>query len=475
MGDRSLGQQPQMYNSKMLGIFTQFQLEVRNQLDSMFYDTIQEAKVSNEHIEKALARNAITAAKVTSTFVQLAVAQHLFGMAFEAVAGYNPAFDIISVLLTVFGFDDDEESEDTVLDNVEQGFFELLEDLPYTSTFTGGRVPISSALPIKQLVTGKDEYGNDKPRWETAVEAAPYYVLPTGYGQIKKTVQGLRMFNTDEEHPIAGSYTSKGDLRFPVEDTPGNRIQAGLFGQYANENAREYFDNGYAPLKEKQIQEYMDAELPIADYWKYREGLKGLKTNAEKADYINSLDIEDWQKNLLMNNNLDRKEDVDMSNYSDYSGWEEFDFATKNPERYSFLQENGISYDVYNASEDSREAYNWASDNPKGYVVSKAVADDVVTYKRYTRELNKIKADKDENGKSISGSKKDKVVEYIDNLDIDYGAKLVLFKSKYSNDNSCNEDIINYINKREDLSYEERIDIFTELGFTVTDGNVYWE
>jgi hypothetical protein len=63
MGDRSLGQMPQLYNSKMLGLFTKFQLEVRNQLDSQFYDTVQETKVSNEHIENELARNAKTAAK----------------------------------------------------------------------------------------------------------------------------------------------------------------------------------------------------------------------------------------------------------------------------------------------------------------------------------------------------------------------------------------------------------------------------
>ena len=51
MGDRSLGQQPQLYNSKALGLVTKFQLEVRNQLDAQFYDTIQETKVSNEEIE----------------------------------------------------------------------------------------------------------------------------------------------------------------------------------------------------------------------------------------------------------------------------------------------------------------------------------------------------------------------------------------------------------------------------------------
>ena len=473
MGDRSLGQQPQLYNSKMLGIFTKFQLEVRNQLDSQFYDTIQEAKVANEDIENALARNAKTAAKVTSTFVQLAVVQHLFGKAFESIAGYNPAFDIISVLATMFGFDDDEESEDTVLDNVEQGFLELLEDLPYTSTFTGGRIPISSALPVEQVVTGKDDYGNEKPRLETIAEAAPYYVLPTGYGQIKKTTAGLKMFS--DEHPVAGSYTDSGNLRFPVEDTPINRIQAGVFGQYASENAREYFDNDYAPLKEKQIQEYIDVDIPIKDYWAYREELAKQETLEDKFDYIAGLDLPVEKKNILINNIVDRKEAVDLEGYEDFSGYEEFDFATKNPEKYDFLQSNNISYDVYNASEESRKAYNWASKNPEGYAVSKAVSSDVVTYRQYASELYDIKADKDENGKSISGSRKEKVVDYINNLDADYGAKIILFKSEYPSDDTYNEDIVNYVNNLESLSYEERITIFTELGFVVSGDTVYWD
>ena len=477
MGDRSLGQMPQLYNSKTLGLITQFQLEVRNQLDSQFYDTIQEAKASNEDIQNGLAKNAKTAAKVTKTFFELAVLQHLFGVGFETVAGYNPAFDIISVITTALGFDDDDESEDTALDNIEQGFLELLGDLPYANLFTdGGRIPISSALPVKELVTGKDEYGNEKSRLDTMKEAAPYYFLPTGYGQIKKTYQGLSMFDTDEDHPVAGSYTDSGNLRFPVDDTLGNRIQAGIFGQYANENAREYFDNDYAPLKEKQIQEYVDVELPIADYWKYREGLKGLKKTAEKADYINSLDIEDWQKNLLMNNILDRKEDVDMSNYDDYSSFEEFDYAQKNPEKYSFFKANGISYEDYaNADEDGKSAYTWAYNNPEKYTLSKAITNDVIKYKQYTGDMYDIKADKDENGKSISGSRKEKVINYINNLNADYETKIILFKSEYPSDDTYNQEIINYLNNRADLTYDELVTIYTELGFTVKNGYVYWD
>ena len=470
MGDRSLGQMPQLYNSKMLGLFTKFQLEVRNNLDSQFYDTIQEKKASNEEIQNGLWRNAKTAAKVTSTFFQLAVAQHLFGKAFESVAGYNPSFDIIEVLMKAFGFDDDEESEDTVLDNIEQGFMALLEDMPYTSTFTGGRIPISSALPIEELVTGKDQYGNEKSRWETLGEIAPYYVLPGGYGQAKKTHQGLSMFSDD--HPIAGSYTDKGDLRFPVEDTTWNRIQAGLFGQYASDNAGDYFDQGRKPLNEKQIQEFIDVDLPIQAYWDYRDGLKGLSNVSEQADYINSLDIPVWKKNLLINNLTDRKEPIDMTDYGMYGSFEEFDFAQKNPEKYSFFRNNGISYSDYAAAdEDVKRTYTWAYENPEKFTLSQAVTSDLLAYRKYTDDLSDIRADYDRNGKAISGTAKAKKKDYIFSLPgLDDGQKAILYRSLYdsaADKAQYNWYIVDYLNNREDITYTEMLTILKELGFTI--------
>lgn len=478
MGDRSLGQQPQLYNSKMLGLITKFQLEVRNQLDSQFYDTIQEAKVSNEQIENALLRNAKTAAKVGSTFFQLAVLQHLFGTAFESVAGYNPAFDIVEVLIKAFGFDDDEEDEDTALDNIEEAFLTLLEDLPYASTLTGGRIPISSALPIKELVTGEDDYGTEKSRVETLGETLPYYLLPGGYGQLKKTVQGLKMF--DDDLPIAGSYTDSGNLRFPVEDTPLNRVQAGLFGQYANKNARKYFDDDIAPLNEKQIKEYADLDLPIADYWKYREGLKGLETLNEKGDYIGDLDLPISKKNILINNIADRDKPIDYKDFDLYSDFEEFDFATRYPEKYAVLKEQGISVAEYKEKYEETafmytDDFAWASNNPEKYTLSKAVTNDVTKYKQYTTDLYNIKSDKDSNGKSISGSRKKKVLDYINNLDIDYGAKCILLKSEYSSDDTYNKAIVDYLLNRDDITTEEKRTILEELGATIdSNGYIHW-
>ena len=440
MGDRSLGQVPLMYTSKTLGMLTKYQLEVRNQLDSAFYDTIQEAKASTKDIENATARNAKTAAKITSKLFQIAVLNHIFGQTFEKIAGYNPAFDIISTIATLFGWDDEEDEKEGFGTNLEQAFQEFLGDLPYTSLITdGGRIPMASALPLTQLATGKDKYGNEKSRWETLGEALPYYILPGGYGQLKKTQKGLDMFLGD--HPISGSYTDSGNLRFPVEATPWNVLQAGLFGQYASENARDYFDNNRNPLKEKQIQEFIDVDIPIADYWEYREGLAEQDTLEEKFDYIAGLDLPVAKKNILINNIVDREESVDMTDYDDYSSLDEFDFATKKPGKYAIAEAVG------------------------GYS----------SYTKYTEALGDIHADKDENGKSINGSRKEKVQAYIESLPLDYGEKIILHKMEYPADDTYNYDIVEYLDSRDDISYEQMVSILEELGFKVNGQQISWD
>jgi len=119
--------------------------------------------------------------------------------------------------------------------------------------------------------------------------------------------------------------------------------------------------------------------------------------------------------------------------------------------------------------------YEYAYENPEKYTVAKAVGG-YDAYRKYSSELYNIKADKDSSGKSISGSRKEKVLDYINNLDADYGTKIILFKSEYNADDTYNYDIIEYLNSRDDISYEEAETILKELGFTVdANGNVSWD
>lgn len=316
LGDRSQGATPTLYNSKMLGLVTQFQLEVNNQLYSQFYDTFSDAKQTAK--EKGVLK---AAAGATFVLGQLAAFQHIYNDLYEAIAGRRPAFDIISMIATALGLGGDEEEEKKPLeDRLYEAADMLLDSLPYVSTFTGGgRIPISDALPISELISGEDQYGNEKSRLETLSEALPYYFLPTGYGQLKKTIGGLGMY--DEELPVAGSYTDSGNLRFTAEEDAWSKVQAGLFGQWANPNAKEYIDSGFKSIDKENIDELAELGFDSKEYNKYKKGLNEIK-NMELPDgearaphlfeYIESLNVTDKQKSTMIRNLLSDEEAKDV-------------------------------------------------------------------------------------------------------------------------------------------------------------------
>ena len=459
---RSRGNQPTIFDAKnpITKIFTAFQLEVNNQYGYLFKDAPQDSK---------------NKARLIKGYATAFLGAYAYNALYSSLVGRDAAFDPLSILEDLFGdlFGDDEEEQEDALLNLTSN---VLEEVPFVGGLLGGgRVPLSSALPYNgDVSTMYSDITNGELSVKELFKPLYYLVLPVGGGQIKKTNEGLGMFSDDL--PVSGSYTNSGKLRFPVEDTFGNRLQAGLFGQYASKNARDYFDNERSPLGEKQIQEYIDVDIPISDYWAYRDGLKGKDLLGEKIAYIDTLDLPISKKNILANNQANRDEPIDMAEFGKYGNLEEFDYAVKYPDKYKFLEANGISVKEYNDfDEDTKEAYTWAYQNPGKYTMSKVVSDDLVQYRTYTKSLNKIEADKYANGKTVSGSRKQKVATYINSLPLDYGQKIILFKSQYEADDSYNRDIVDYLNSRQDISYEQIVEILTELGFTVQGNNVYWD
>ena len=435
MGDRTKGAMPQLYNSKVFNILAQFQLEVNNQIYSMFYDTYHESR------ESAKERAGSTAAGMVFTLGQLFTFTHIFGQTFKAIAGYNPTFDVIAILGTALGIGDDDDDK-TLTERLQKAADMLIDALPYSSLLSdGGRIPVTNMIPdIMGIITGsEDEYGRKKTMASEGKKILPY-LLPTGGNQIKKTIGGLKMFSDDL--PVTGSYTDKGDLRFPVKENPANVVQAAIFGQWANKNAREYFDKEVGVMDGDAIEEYRDLNIPISDYWKYREELRSKDSAAEKIEYINSLDLSVRKKNIMVNNRIKRENPFDLENYDDFESYEEFKFATDHPEEYLIAR---------------------ASGGYKKYEMMKFV-------------FNAIKADKDDYGKSISGSRKEKIINFLNSSStMDYGEKLILFKKQYTADDTYNYEIIDYLNSRDDINYEEMRTILTELGFTVDlQGNISW-
>lgn len=442
LAGRSRGNNPTIFDSKnpLIKTMTAFQLEVNNQYGYMFKDMPQDLKKE-------------TVGKLVKGYATMFIGAHAYNALYSSLTGRNAAFDPIGILedllRDIFGNDDYEEKDPIGI--IKDFTGDILDEVPFIGGLLGGgRIPISSALPYSEnpidivFSTAENLADND---WSTLTEEwlKPlfYLAMPMGGGQIRKTYQGLKMF--DKDNIVSGSYTNSGNLRFPVENTLGNKIQAGIFGQYASKNARTYFDEDIAPLNPKQTQEYADLEMPIRDYWNYRKGLKKLgedATLAEKIDYIADLEeFDTWQKNIMANNLTSRKEPIDLTGYEDIGNFEEFDYATKNPEKYA---------------------------------ISKAVGG-YENYIKYSECLGNITAEKDKNGNAVSGSRKKKVTRYINNLDIEFGEKMILYRSQYKSDDTYNAQIVVYLNGRNDITHQEKITILTELGFKVSDdGNVRW-
>ena len=111
---------------------------------------------------------------------------------------------------------------------------------------------------------------------------------------------------------------------------------------------------------------------------------------------------------------------------------------------------------------------NYKDDLIQPLVDSGMDVDSYLTYKSQN-----FTADKDSNGKSISGSKKQKVFDYINSMDVPYEQKLILAKSEYNSFNDNNAEIIEYI-ENTGMDYDERIELYKTLGFKVDGDSISW-
>jgi hypothetical protein len=230
--DRSRGALPTAFNKKnpLSKLFTMFQVEVNNQYGFLFKDLPREAK------EKGVAW-------LASAIMKFMIGSFLYNELYEKLTGRRPALDPIGTIKHAF------ETDTPIQTLVE----DTLEQTPFIGGIAGGgRLPISNALPdVMGLVKGETTWGKE------ALKPLTYLASPLGGGgQLKKTLEGIGAYNQ------GASLTDKGQMRFPIEQTPMNRIRTSLFGQYSTPEAREYFDKNRRPLGEKQTEQVLRSENP---------------------------------------------------------------------------------------------------------------------------------------------------------------------------------------------------------------------
>ncbi len=105
------------------------------------------------------------------------------------------------------------------------------------------------------------------------------------------------------------------------------------------------------------------------------------------------------------------------------------------------------------------------------YNIATMIADNPDTYCKYIAELDEIisKATYSED------LKKEKASEYINDWPLDYGLRIIMFRIQFPSDTTYCNDIVDYLNERDDISYDEMVFILEELGFAVfADGTVKW-
>ncbi|MED4978749.1 hypothetical protein P9726_03320 [Geobacillus stearothermophilus] len=244
MADRSKGSMPTLFNSKSLGVLTQFQLEVNNQLSFLFKD------MPRNMDKKGLA----------SAMAQVLIYSYIFNNLYEKVTGGRPAFDPIGVALQAYkDYNNDNITNLRATKNTTEN---VLNQLPFTSVLNGGRYPIKAGLP-----NVNDVLGEQSTLSKELVKPLTYLLLPAGGVQLRKTYEGLTVMgeNPLSPQPMPGVYrTNKNGervLRYPVQDNDANFWRALLFGKSALPEKKEFYDNNRRDLSPKQtkiVEKYPD-------------------------------------------------------------------------------------------------------------------------------------------------------------------------------------------------------------------------
>ena len=278
MADRSKGSTPTLYSARnpLVKLFTQFQLEVNNELSWIFKDMAQEERKKG-------------VAALAKAMFKFLIGAWIYNEFYESIVGRRAAMDPLDIINDTVGditgyqipntadamfsgkLDFTTQKEDTygVAANLTQN---LLGELPFTQVLTmlglevdNGRIAVASAIPdlgaVLKAATSKDiapEKRGYTIRRELAKPA--YYLLPPfGGGQARKLIQGgVAAWK-------GGSYSVDNEgrdiLQYPVyngnaADRAKSWAQALLFGKTATEEAQSWVESGFKSLSAKETAAY---------------------------------------------------------------------------------------------------------------------------------------------------------------------------------------------------------------------------
>lgn len=443
VGSRMKGSKANVFSDKSLKLLTTFQLEVANQWQHLKFDLPQEYR----EIERTRG-TAAAKAEAVKRITKGAIYTFALNSLIEQITGNKPAgFDIIGAIRDyIQAGQPDEEDEEQEFDwgaGLEDLRDTAINDLPFVGTIANTFFDVGNGrLPIPQLKLGELwKAGAERVKAETDEEKTAANkkfgasllhnvaaVMPMG-GQIKKTIQGTA------DVVQGGRYTDDGtQLMYEVEQNVPNAIRGALFGRNALPETREYWDKG--GKKElskdqtalmKRAEGYGIDQATYVDFVQRAKKLKGDKDEdgktidgslaRKKTELIDSLDITGEQKLQLYLDNVasdSKREDAEAMRDAGMT-WDEILPALGSEKE----QRAAVAASGQIGEETKREVVRSMLDEDLWEEFDRCVdagvkAEDFVQ----TRDFySTTYADKDANGKSISGTKKKKVWNFINGLD----------------------------------------------------------
>ena len=389
---------------------------------------------------------------------------------------------------------------------------------------------------------------------EEAILDLPARAIPTFMKQIVDLTDSTQRTSFEYDKPIQSMINSVkakipglSKTLAPSVDTMGREIQRyggknNIFNVFLNpanvstENISESAEEIYRLYKETGKTDIMPRVVP---YYINQDNEKITLDSNTRAEYQKTSGkiIEDNVKKLLNTSEYKKLTDEekanvvsDIVNYS-YSVAQEqvldIDLSQNYQKAYEYSKIGNVSdYYIFKNSIDDTNS-DTKRESIKNYLVNSSLNDNQISYlygNYYSSEetLDRliemripikefIKFDSQEfesdynskTGKTISNSRKKKVIQYVNSLNLSIAQKAILIKMEYnsydnynqqifnyvnglnksSNDkkillksigfDNYNKDIVNYINSQ-NISISEKEEKLKDLGFTVRNGRVYW-
>ena len=349
----------------------------------------------------------------------------------------------------------------------------------------------------------------------------PARAVPTFSKQIADLVDGTQRTSFEYGKPIQSAVNSiKAKIPFisktlnPTVDTMGREIQKyggknNIFNVFLNpanvstENVSESAEEIYRLYKETGETDVMPR---VAPYYINQKGEKIMMTGKDRVEYqkISGEIIEDNIKKLINNVSYSNMSDSDKANvvkdivnYSyniakkDVLGLELSNTYQKAYE-YSEIGDIGDYYtfkeSIDNTDKDTKKAsitkflidsdltneqlaYLYGNYYSSDKVLNALVQSNIPIKEYIKFNSETFESDYYTNGKTVPNSRKNKVIKYINSLNLSIPQKAMLIKMEYSSFKQYDNQIVKYVNNIDCSSYDKKV-ILKTIGFTSYDKDI---